>query len=74
LGQEVEEFQDGLRITPRPVTPAVVQTYHDHRVAMAFALTGLRAPGVSIADPGCVGKSCPEYWDLLDEIRAAVPA
>jgi 3-phosphoshikimate 1-carboxyvinyltransferase len=74
LGQEVEEFPDGLRITPRPVTPAVVQTYHDHRVAMAFALTGLRAPGVSIADPACVGKSCPEYWDLLDEIRAAVPA
>jgi len=71
LGQEVEEFPDGLRIRPRPVTPAVVRTYHDHRVAMAFALVGLKAPGVSIADPGCTAKTFPDYWERLDRLRSA---
>ncbi len=69
LGQEVEEFPDGLRITPRPVTPAVVQTYHDHRMAMAFALVGLQAPGVSIADPACTAKTFPDYWERLESLR-----
>jgi len=69
LGQEVEEYPDGLRVTPRPVTPAVVQTYHDHRMAMAFALVGLRAPGVSIADPGCTAKTFPDYWQRLERLR-----
>lgn len=68
LGQEVEEFPDGLRITPRPITPAVIETYHDHRVAMAFALVGLRAPGVRIADPGCTAKTFPDYWERLEKL------
>lgn len=68
LGQEVVEFPDGLRITPRPVTPAVVRTYHDHRMAMAFALVGLRAPGVAVADPGCTAKTFPDYWARLEEL------
>ncbi len=71
LGQEVEEFPDGLRIHPREVRPAVVHTYDDHRVAMAFALVGLRAPGVSIADPGCTGKTFPDYWERLAAMAAA---
>jgi 3-phosphoshikimate 1-carboxyvinyltransferase len=71
LGQEVEEFRDGLRITPRPVTPAVVRTYNDHRMAMAFALVGLKAPGVAIADPGCTRKTFPDYWQRLERLRAA---
>jgi 3-phosphoshikimate 1-carboxyvinyltransferase len=70
LGQEVEEFSDGLRITPRPIQPATVETYNDHRVAMSFALVGLQVPGVSIADPGCTAKTFPDYWDQLDTLRA----
>ena len=70
LGQEVEEFPDGLRVTPRPVTPAVVQTYNDHRMAMAFALVGLRAPGIQIADPGCTRKTFPDYWQRLERLRS----
>jgi 3-phosphoshikimate 1-carboxyvinyltransferase len=65
LGQEVEERPDGFRITPRPVRPATVQTYDDHRMAMAFSVVGLRAPGVRIADPGCVAKTFPGYFDAL---------
>jgi 3-phosphoshikimate 1-carboxyvinyltransferase len=69
LGQQVEEFPDGLRMMPRPVTPAVVQTYHDHRMAMAFALVGLKVPGIAIADPGCTGKTFPDYWQRLEQLR-----
>jgi 3-phosphoshikimate 1-carboxyvinyltransferase len=68
LGQEVEEFPDGMTIHPRPVTPAVVETYHDHRMAMGFALTGLRAPGVVIANPSCVTKTFPAFFDVLDAL------
>ena len=66
LGQEVEEFEDGMTINPRPVTPAVVETYNDHRMAMGFALTGLRAHGVVISNPSCVTKTFPAFFDVLD--------
>ncbi len=74
LGQEVEEFQDGLRITPRPIRPATVQTYDDHRMAMAFAVIGLRVPGITIADPGCTAKTFPGYWDAIASLQTAGPA
>jgi len=66
LGQDVEEFPDGLRITPRPITPATVATYDDHRMAMSFALVGLRAPGIRIADPECTRKTYPRFFEDLD--------
>jgi 3-phosphoshikimate 1-carboxyvinyltransferase len=69
LGQEVEEFPDGLRIRPRPIQPAVIQTYNDHRMAMAFALAGLKTPGIRIADPGCTRKTFPGYWEALSRLR-----
>jgi 3-phosphoshikimate 1-carboxyvinyltransferase len=69
LGQEVEEHGDGLSISPRPVRPAVVQTYGDHRIAMAFAVTGLRAPGIAVADPGCVAKTFPDFFERLEGLR-----
>lgn len=65
LGQEVEEFEDGMTITPRDVTPAEIETYDDHRMAMSFGVTGLRAPGVRILDPGCTAKTFPDYWDRM---------
>ncbi len=70
LGQKVEERADALVITPRPVRPATVQTYGDHRIAMAFAITGLRAPGIVIADPACVTKTFPDFFERLDRLRA----
>lgn len=73
LGQDVEEFDDGLAITPRPVRPAVVQTYNDHRIAMAFAVAGLRAPGIAIADPGCVAKTFPDFFERLERLRTSSP-
>ena len=69
-GVQARSTDDGLVIEPGPVQAAVVQTYDDHRMAMAFALLGLRAPGIEIADPGCVAKTFPGYWDLLDQLRS----
>lgn len=67
LGVRVEERPDGLTVWPGPVRPeAPVETYGDHRMAMAFALVGLVAPGgVRIKDPACVTKTMPEYFELL---------
>jgi 3-phosphoshikimate 1-carboxyvinyltransferase len=68
-GIDAVEEPDGYTIRPAPVRPATIQTYADHRMAMAFALLGLRAPGIRIADPGCVGKTFPGYWMVLDALR-----
>lgn len=71
LGQEVQMGDDWLRIEPRPVTPAVVQCYSDHRMAMSFAVLGSVVQGVSIADPACVAKTYPTFWQHLELFRAA---
>ena len=63
LGQTCEEHDDGFTIHPAPVTPATIATYDDHRMAMSFALIGLRAEGVEILDPGCVAKTYPGFWE-----------
>jgi 3-phosphoshikimate 1-carboxyvinyltransferase len=68
LGQEVDEFADGLRITPRPLRPAAIETYDDHRMAMSFAIAALRAPGIRLRDPGCVAKTFPEFFAVLDAV------
>ncbi len=70
LGVKVEEYEDGMTIYPcKEIKPAVVQTYNDHRMAMAFSLIGLRAEGVEIENPGCVSKTFPNYFDVLEELR-----
>lgn len=68
-GIDAEELPDGLRVQPGTPQPALVQTYDDHRMAMSFALLGLAVPGIRIADPGCVAKTFPDYWQALDAIR-----
>ncbi|WP_375451020.1 3-phosphoshikimate 1-carboxyvinyltransferase [uncultured Devosia sp.] len=42
-----------------------IETYADHRIAMSFALAGLKIGGITILDPACVGKTYPDYWDML---------
>ncbi len=75
LGVRVEERHDGLTIWPtEALTPAVVQTYNDHRMAMAFALTALRAPGAAIADPGCTTKTFPGYFLVLEDALSQTQA
>ena len=69
IGQRVDEHPDGLTIHPRPVRPATIQTYDDHRMAMSFALLGLKAPGIRIAHPECTAKTYPGFWQDLEAVR-----
>jgi len=69
LGIDATEEDDGFVVNPGTPMPALVQTYDDHRMAMSFALIGLRSPGVRIADPGCVAKTFPGFWSALDSLR-----
>lgn len=48
---------------------AAISTYDDHRIAMSFAIAGLRTPGTVICEPGCVVKSFPTFWQTLDKLR-----
>ncbi len=68
LGVDAGEQPDGFTVRPGPVGPGTVQTYDDHRMAMAFALVGLRVAGIRIADPACVAKTFPRFWTMLDEL------
>jgi 3-phosphoshikimate 1-carboxyvinyltransferase len=68
VGAGVEERQDGLTITPAPLHGAVVQTYHDHRMAMSLALVGLMIAGIVIDNPACVAKTYPRFFDDLQRL------
>ena len=70
LGVPVEEHDDGMTIYPcDKIRPATVQTYNDHRMAMAFSLIGLRVPGVIIENPSCVSKTFPGFFRMLETLR-----
>ncbi|MBQ6107406.1 MAG: 3-phosphoshikimate 1-carboxyvinyltransferase [Thermoguttaceae bacterium] len=71
FGAEVEEFEDGMTIQPLKQSPPAVEveTYNDHRMAMSFAIAGLRLSGVTILDPGCTVKTYPGFWDDLEKIK-----
>ena len=70
LGIEATEDDDGFTIHPGRIRPAAVHTYDDHRMAMSFTILGLAVPGVSIAGPGCVAKTFPEFFEVVDGLRS----
>jgi 3-phosphoshikimate 1-carboxyvinyltransferase len=75
LGVKVDEHPDGMTIYPLQPSnfqPATIKTYNDHRMAMAFSLIGLRVPGVTIANPGCVSKTFPNFFEVLAELDSKV--
>ena len=75
LGVQVEEHEDGITIHPcQSFQPADIQTYNDHRMAMAFSLIGLRFDGVTIENPSCVSKTFPNFFEVLETLRTPLPA
>lgn len=62
------EEASSITIYPGTPKPAVIETYEDHRVAMAFSLLGLRADGIVIDNPDCCRKTFEEYFARLDEL------
>jgi 3-phosphoshikimate 1-carboxyvinyltransferase len=61
LGGQAEQTADGLVITPRPLRAGTLRTYHDHRMATAGALIGLRVPGVLVENIATTTKTLPDF-------------
>jgi 3-phosphoshikimate 1-carboxyvinyltransferase len=72
LGGRVEELADGWVIESAALHGGTVDTYDDHRIAMAFALIGLKVSGIGIRNPACVEKTFPDFFARLETLR--VPA
>ena len=70
MGIKCEETESSITIYPGMPTPASVDTYDDHRMAMGFSLIGLRASGIAINDPGCCRKTFENYFDVLNQVVA----
>lgn len=69
VGAGAEIDGDALVITPGRLRPATIDTYDDHRMAMSFSLVALKVPGIVIRDPGCVSKTWPGFFRMLEELR-----
>ncbi|MFP8874000.1 MAG: 3-phosphoshikimate 1-carboxyvinyltransferase, partial [Myxococcota bacterium] len=59
---------DSLSIEPTPLHGAEIETYEDHRMAMSFALAGLKVEGVAIRNPGCVSKTWPGFFETFETL------
>lgn len=70
LGIKVDEKADEVTIYPGIPKECALETYDDHRVAMSFALSGLRVPGVRIINPSCCKKTFAEYFEVLEDVLA----
>lgn len=68
IGAEVEAGNDYLSISVNKLNPSSIETYNDHRMAMSFAIAGLKIPGISIENPDCVKKSFPDFWEKLQAL------
>ncbi len=64
-GARVEERGDTLRVHPGPLHGAEIETYNDHRMAMCFAILGLKVPGMRLKNPACVKKTFPNFFQKL---------
>lgn len=69
-GVKCEEYEDGVKIYPGKPCPAQIETFDDHRVAMSFALTGLRADGIVIKNSEVCAKTFENYFETLDNLTA----
>jgi 3-phosphoshikimate 1-carboxyvinyltransferase len=64
-GAKVVEAGDTLTVWPSPLHGAEIETYNDHRMAMCFAILGLKVPGIKIKNPACVKKTFPNFFQKL---------
>jgi 3-phosphoshikimate 1-carboxyvinyltransferase len=68
MGIEADCTGSGLRIVGGNPQGAAIDTYNDHRIAMSFALAGLKVPGIKIKDETCVKKSFPNFWEVFNSL------
>ena len=72
LGIKVDEKPNEVTIYPGTPKGCEIETFDDHRVAMSFALTGLRTEGVRILNPSCCKKTFAEYFEVLEKVIEVV--
>jgi len=71
LGGKVKELKDGMIIHGSgDLSGAEIEPHNDHRLAMSFAIVGLRVPGIRIRDERCVDKSFPSFWDIWEGVTS----
>lgn len=69
LGATVVEGHDFISVTPpEKITPAAIDTYNDHRIAMCFSLASFASDGIIINDPKCTAKTFPDYFERFSQI------
>jgi len=73
IGVDATELDDGFTVAPGPTVDARIETYDDHRMAMSMALIGLVRDGITIADPSCVAKTFPTYFEEMERLRPGGP-
>jgi len=74
IGQQVTQGDDWLEIAPRPISPATIHCYDDHRMAMSFAILGAVRPGITLENPRCVAKTYPGFFEDLSRAYLAAGA
>jgi len=68
MGVAAEATEDALLVRGGRPKAAVIETYDDHRMAMSFAVAGLRVPGIAIENERCVDKSFPDFWEVFQRL------
>ena len=68
MGISADELDGGITVKPGNPKACKIETYEDHRMAMAFSLPGLLTDGIEIDNPECTGKTFGNYWDKLNEL------
>jgi 3-phosphoshikimate 1-carboxyvinyltransferase len=69
MGIDVETTDDSITITGGNLHGAAIETYGDHRMAMAFAVAGTKTAGIIINNPDVVNKSFPTFWKILETLK-----
>ena len=64
----VKENQGGMCIFPKTPIGTTIKTYDDHRIAMAFSVTGLHTPGIKIENPACTSKTFPDFFEYFSKL------
>jgi 3-phosphoshikimate 1-carboxyvinyltransferase len=71
LGVRVEEGPDWIRVHPGRPRAGVINSHHDHRIAMAFSIIGLKVQGIEIDGSECVSKTCPDFFSLWQNLSSS---
>lgn len=69
MGLTINQGEDYLEINGGTPKSARIETFNDHRIAMAFSIPGLKIPGMEIENETCVEKSFPNYWDIFEGLK-----